>query len=402
MGKRISKDVQLIDAPPRNPVGFGASVLADCARRPLQQMRLIDQLSQARQQALARIPVCPGVYGWLNSDATIVYIGKAKSLRHRLGGYFATQTSDPKMARIRRNSAVLVWEPVSHELLALVREQELISRFRPPFNVEGKPERRQPGFVCLGNDAAPSIYFSGTIPDDACTSIGPIAGRGELRDAVTSMNYVFQLRDCPDRTRMRFSNQLQLFDDGVAAGCLRYELSSCPGPCAGGCSQSAYEHNTRLARRFLEGRDMTIPDRLEERLNQAVKQLAFERAAVLSDQLKHMKWMERRVRQLNAARRKLNGVWVHPGFDRQQHWMIMRGGNLIGCRAAPVGDRADTESVESLQLIEKSKPAIPATSLAVNWFLLLGAWARRFPDQAKSIIAFERAKILIKSRKAVA
>ena len=392
----------MVKAHPRDHCGFGASILADCARRPMQQLVWDSDLSQARKQALAQIPVCPGVYGWLNSDGTIVYIGKAKSLRHRLGSYFANQTSDPKMERIRRNSATLVWEPVSHELLALVREQELISRFRPPFNVEGKPERRQPGFVCLGKGAVPSIYYSSTSPGDASTSIGPIAGRGELRDAVTSMNYVFQLRDCPDRTKMRFSNQLQLFDDGVAAGCLRYELLSCPGPCAGGCSIAAYEHNVKMARRFLDGRDMTILARLEERLNRAIEQLAFERAGVLSGQLKHMKWMDRRVRQLKAAKRKLNGIWVLPGFDRQQHWMIMRAGNLVGCRRAPAGGRPDPDANNFVKTVQTCDPVVPETSLSVNWFLLLGSWARRYPEQAKSIIAFETAQVQAMGRKSVA
>jgi excinuclease ABC subunit C len=381
----------MVVGPPQPQCGFGPSVVADCARRPCQQIRLPNDLVAARKEALANVPVCPGVYGWRNSDGTFIYVGKAKSLRHRLSGYFATQTSDPKMARIRRNSAVLMWEPVSHELLALVREQELIDRFRPPYNVQGKPERRQPGFLCLDKGPAPSIFFSRTVPRQSCTSIGPFAGRGELREAVTSMNYVFQLRDCPDRTPMRFSNQLQLFDNGVSAGCLRFELSSCPGPCAGGCSRAAYEHHVRRARKFLEGRDMTMLKRLEERLRRAIEQLAFERAAVLAGQLRHLKWLERRVRQLNATRRKLNGIWVLPGFDHRKHWMIVRGGNLVACRTAPLNGSPDRELGEFLASTAAGELSVPESSLAVNWFLLLGAWARRFPDQAGTVIPFDAA-----------
>ncbi len=380
-----------IPATASRPFGPGPSILADCARRPAGHLMLVDDLPTARRLARERIPVCPGVYGWLNPDGTVIYVGKAKSLRHRLTGYFATRTSDPKMARIRRHSGVLVWEPNSHELLALIREQELIDRFRPPYNVQGKPERRQPGFVCLSRGVAPTIFFSRSSSPRAATCVGPIAGRGELRAAITSMNYVFQLRDCPERTEMRFSNQLQLFDDPATAACLRYELSSCPAPCAGNCSRQAYHHNVQRAGKFLAGKDATILKRLEERMERAAKSLAFERASVLRDQLIHLKWMDRRVRQLAAARRQLNGIWALSGFDHQQHWMILRGGRLLACTSAPASRTGCAATAEVVGQAAATETGLPGDNLGVNWFLLLASWARRKPEQAKSLISFDRA-----------
>ena len=92
------------------------------------------------------------------------------------------------MGRIIRHSQRIVWEPVSHELLALIREQELIYRWRPDFNKQGQPTRRQPAFVCVGGGAAPRAFVARQITDRSDWSIGPIAGTGRLRSAVEALN----------------------------------------------------------------------------------------------------------------------------------------------------------------------------------------------------------------------
>lgn len=370
---------------------FGESILDRCAIRPALRLDLDGKLDDLRRQVLARAPVCSGVYGWLNDDGFIIYIGKAKSLRHRLSGYFANQTSDPKMERIRRHSSCLYWEPVSHELLALIREQELIERFRPEWNVVGKPERRQPGFICLGKGPAAGIYFSRSFPEAAGHVVGPFAGRGEMREAVESMNYVFQLRDCPDKTRMRFSNQLQLFEEQHTAACLRFELGTCPGPCAGACSRTEYERNIGMAKDFLEKGNTSVTKRLEERFRMAVAGLQFERAAVLCRQLRDLKWMERRIRQVNKARKKLNGMWVLPGFDLQLHAMILRRGLLVGCAGVPRPGKPAEQFSERVARAAALPETLPATSLDTSWFLILESWSRRFPSDADTVVPFDHA-----------
>ena len=365
--------------------GFGESLLNECARRPLQHLVFDRELTAARKQVRKHVPVCSGVYGWLNPDGTLIYVGKSKSLRHRLVTYFATETSDPKMSKIRRHSRTLVWEPISHELLALIREQELITRLRPPYNVQGKPERQQPGFICVSRGHAPTLFFAREVPTRAAESFGPIAGRARLSEAITCLNYVFQLRDCPDRTKMHFNNQLQLFRDERTAQCLRFELSTCLGPCAGNCSHESYRHKVDKAVSFLGGRDFGILKRLDERMQNAASQLAFERACVLRDQLEQMKWLHRRVKQLTAARRKLNGVWILPGFDRQEHWMVLRAGRLLDCTSGKSDPRSAAVCADACT----QDAQVPQTHLDINLLMLISAWMRKHPQQLKSLVKFE-------------
>lgn len=365
--------------------GFGPSILSRTVRRPDQHFRIPNDLAQARALARKRIPMCPGVYGWVDRDGALIYVGKGKSLRHRLVNYFAAETADPKMSRIRRHSQVLVWEPVSHELLALIREQELITRWRPSFNVQGKPERQQPGFICISRGAAPSFFFARQVPRRAAEAIGPIAGRARLGEAIACLNYVFQLRDCPDRTRMDFSNQLQLFSNDRAAQCIRFELATCPGPCAGQCSKETYRHNVDKAMQFLTRGRKEILNRLEERMLRASKDQSFERACVLRDQLGQLKWLHRRIRQLKNARKKLDGIWRISGFDHQYMSMVIRKGKLIGCADA-VNDSQIGELVD--QALSLKNP-VPRTHLDISWAMLLASWAQKYPDHLNSISPFD-------------
>ncbi len=354
--------------------GFGPSILANSARRPMQHVQFSNDLTEARSQIRQSVPVCPGVYGWLNPDRSLIYVGKSKSLRHRLVSYFATETTDPKMARIRRQGRTLVWEPISHDLLSLIRESELIERFRPPFNVQGQPDRQQPGFICVSKGAAPNLFFARQVPKRAALAFGPIAGRARLSEAITCLNYVFQLRDCSDKVKMQFNNQLQLFGNDYTPQCIRFELNTCTGPCAGNCSSQAYRYNVDQAIKFLRGRDLGSLRRLDERMQTAAQQLSFERACVLRDQLAQLKWLHRRIRQITNARRKLHGCWRMDGFDHQTHWLILQQGRLVDCRE-------HIESQDLANLANISCQLDLSDHLDINLQMLLSGWIRKHPDQ---------------------
>ena len=356
--------------------------------RPLDNLVCAADLSDGRRQVRQNVPVCPGVYGWLNSDQSLIYVGKSKSLRHRLGSYFAKQTTDPKMARIRRQSASIIWEPVSHEILALIREQELIDRFRPPYNVEGQPDRRQPGFVCVAGGAAPTIFFARKVPGRAVQAFGPFAGQSRLGAAIVGMNYVFQLRDCPDKTPMNFTNQLKLFEDIEVAGCLRYELASCPAPCAGVCSSESYRHNVEKAIKFLKGSDKQTLDRLQTRMKRAAGNLSYERATVLRDQLENLTWMYRHVKQLSTARRKLNGVMQLPGFDGQKVWLVLRGGRLRAALNGTPGVGKTESTIHRIQQIQSERVTIPSGNLDINLLILMSRWIRKQPELLDMMLGF--------------
>src|SRR5262245_36946498 len=121
--------------------GFGPTYLA-AATPPLASLHAAKP-SGLRAKIRTECPRRPGVYAMLEEHGDIVYVGKAKSLRGRLLSYFRPKSRGPKAGRIIRQARAIVWEAWTSELQALLRELELIRRWRPRWNVLGQPSRRR-------------------------------------------------------------------------------------------------------------------------------------------------------------------------------------------------------------------------------------------------------------------
>ncbi|QEG23830.1 GIY-YIG nuclease family protein [Mariniblastus fucicola] len=373
--------------------GFGPSILSAVARERLDDSPVPKDRMQARAMLHDQCPITPGVYGWLDNNNQICYVGKSKCLRKRLLSYFAKTPADKKTVRIVQHSHRLVWEPVSHELLALIREQELIYRWRPEFNTQGQPVKRQPAFLCISGGVAPNVFFTRRVTPKAQFSIGPISGTGRLRAAVESMNQIFRLRDCPDKTPFSYNEQMQLFDNPSSAKCIRYELNSCPGPCAGLCDRKDYLGNMQQAMDFLLGgvtSKLTL-DRLQDEMKAASLSHSFERAAVLRDHFLNLRWLARRLKQLESAQQKLNGVLPITGKNYQKLWLILRGGRLVGSAAAPRDRKRKEQAVEKLEAIEEKDFGLPTNLMEMNMQMIMMSWFRKYPKYKQQLKSFDEA-----------
>ncbi len=371
--------------------GFGPSLLAKSARGELSEHVLPDDRLEARAMLHDHCPLTPGVYGWLDGFGQICYIGKSKSLRQRLLTYFAKTPSDKKAERIRQHSHRLVWEPITDELLALIREQELIFRWRPDFNTQGQPTRRQPAFICIGNGPAPNAFFARRMTSKAAFALGPIAGTARLRAAIESINQAFRLRDCPDKTKFEFNNQQQLFDDATTAKCIRFELGSCPAPCAGRCSSANYRSLVEQAIDFLEGADKSILQTLETKMHTASKACSFERATVLRDHLDNLKWLTRRLDALRKAQRTFNGILPVTAKHRRKIWLILKGGRLLGSASRPDQPTRARKAIDLLSKTAAMTPELPTNILEMNLQLIMISWFRKFPKLKQNLMSFDDA-----------
>ena len=385
---------KLTQSVPPKFAGFGPSLLTKAARRCSTRdgvvgWRIPTDRMAARAMLHDHCPLTPGVYGWLDRNDQLCYVGKSKALRKRLLSYFAKTPSDPKMGRIVRHSRRIIWEPVSHELLALIREQELIYRWRPDFNKQGQPTRRQPAFICIGGGVAPRAFVARQVTDRSDWSIGPIAGTGRLKSAVEAINYSFGLRDCPDRTKFHFNNQRQLFDNVTSAGCIRFELGSCPGPCAGLCSREQYHRAIERVIDFLTLKDGTLLAELENEMIAAGLQQHYEKAALIRNRWQQLSWLTLRLTALQQARTKLNGVVPVAGFGSRKIWLVLRSGRLVGSAAQPATSRRAKAAQEKLLKIASQTDTPPVNVMEMNLQLMIAAWYRKDADFRKGLMSFE-------------
>ncbi len=230
-----------------------------------------------RRRVLQSAPRVPGVYGMLNRTGQLYYVGKSKSLRSRLLSYFAASNAGQKGGRIIENARAIQWETQPSEFASLVREQQLIRKFSPKWNVQGVPQRQRPNYLCLGR--TPAYFFVSSTPKADCIGIeGPFFGASRMRLAVDSLNKVFKLRDCGEKQVFHFAEQLQLFDLEYRPGCLRLEIGSCVGPCAAACTRAQYDRQVNAAESFLDGFNDEPLVVVRDQMQQAIDNRQYELA----------------------------------------------------------------------------------------------------------------------------
>jgi len=383
--------------PASRSMAFGPSMLPmRTAIRPSRLCEVVAELPAMRSAVRQKIPARAGVYGFYNASGQLQYVGKSKSLRDRLLSYFARSPANEKMARIAGRAAFLRWQVVSGELLALLREQELISRHRPVLNRRGQPRSRRPRFLSITDEAAPRIVLSRSADSIHGETFGPIMGGRRLRRAVEDLIHVFGLRDCKGDTPMFFADQLSLFEQPKAAGCLRVETGSCTGPCVGFVSAGAYRQQIEAAAAFLAGRDeCQVLSRLEQQMHAAAQRRAFEWAARVRDRLTNLQWLQSRLSEVRLGREECSAVYPLSGFGRTDVWLYLQGGAIAAVSRRPRSERDRQRALMQLDLLDRELPIHEADrSETVLMQLIVLGWLRLHPQERKAMLPVETARQL--------
>ena len=338
-------------------------------------VRRLPKRSEAKLREAVRehAPRRPGIYVMLDAKERIIYVGKAKALRTRLLSYFR-KGHDPKCGRILSQTRTLLWEEARDEFAALLRELELIRRFRPKFNVIGQPGSRRYAYLCLGKSPAPYAYLTANPTGKEVACYGPLVGRGQIDDAIRRLNDYFGLRDCSARIPMIFADQLRLFPHENGPKCLRHEIDSCLGPCAGLCSRRQYAGKVRKAKAFLDGRDDAILKDLTLRMTAASEALRFEQATSLRDRLKLLTWLDDRLTFLRGVRE--GGAVIYPlqGINGETVRYLILQGEVIAVV------REETNDATIRELFRLGQTSEVLTHRTADSILLVNAWFRKHPE----------------------
>jgi excinuclease ABC subunit C len=343
--------------------------------------------AQLRDRVRRSCPRRPGVYGMVDPAGELVYVGKAKCLRARLLSYFRPNSRDPKASRIVQSTRVIVWEYTPSEFAALLRELELIRRWRPRFNVHGQPRRHRRSYICVGRQPAPYVFLlAGRPPSTALAVYGPVPAGPKAREAVRRVNDWYRLRDCPQSQEMVFADQAELFPMVRAAGCIRLEIAACIGPCAAACTLGDYADQVRGARRFLDGDDPEPVQTLEREMAAASAGLAFERAAALRDKLESLRWLQDHLARLRTAAGE-SCVYPVPGFEGDDRWYLVHGGRIRAVMPAPrtAEDRERAAALLAEVYGAATLPGPPSLD-EIDGMLLVAAWFRRHaPERGRTL-----------------
>ena len=332
----------------------------------------------------------PGTYRMLGADGEVVYVGKSKQLRTRLLSYFRAKRGE-KGHRIINEARALEWTYEPSEFAALLRELELIKRFRPRLNVQHKRDGRW-SFLKLTGGAAPRLFVVHAVSDDAAAYFGPFRGGRRISEAVRELNDLLGLRDCSLTVPLRFADQPDLFAFEHTPRCHRFDLRLCLGPCAALCTEAQYRTRVELARAFLNG-DADEPVRwLGERMQAAADRWEFEYAASLRDRLHRLETLRDEFAQLREALDGLTFLYRVAGVDDDDRVYLVRRGTVRACVPAP---RSAAERRRLSRLCDEHfghpepKGAL-VTRHQVDEILLIARWFRARPDEYANTAAPER------------
>lgn len=231
------------------------------------------------REALKNIPHKPGVYQYWDSNDRLIYIGKAKDLRNRVGSYFNNDLNNNTKTKVLvRKINKITFTIVDTEIDAWLLENSLIKRHQPRYNVMLKDDKTYP-WIVIKNEPYPRIYWTRRIIKDGSKYYGPYASVSMMHAILDVIKELFPLRTC----------NLKLTPENIEKGkfrvCLEYQIGNCLGPCENLQSEEDYNANLEQIENILQGRISVVLNRLKSELEIAVNELRFEYAQQLKRKL---------------------------------------------------------------------------------------------------------------------
>ena len=228
--------------------------------------------------APGEIPVDPGVYRFRDSARRVIYVGKAKSLRPRLSSYFQDLSAlHPRTATMVTTAASVEWTVVSTEVEALQLEYSWIKEFDPRFNVKYRDDKSYPYLAVTMGDEFPRAQVMRGAKRRGTRYFGPYAHAWAIRETLDLLLRVFPVRTCSSGVFKRAGQ--------VGRPCLLGYIDKCSAPCVGRVSPEEHRAIAEDFCDFMAGNTTRFVKRLEREMAAASRELEFEQAARLRDDL---------------------------------------------------------------------------------------------------------------------
>ena len=258
----------------------------------------------------------PGVYRMFNADGDVMYVGKAKNLRRRVGSYF-TRASNRRIASMVAQIRNVEITATHTEAEALLLENNLIKEHRPRYNVLLRDDKSYP-YLFLSDEEFPRLAFHRGARKAKGRYFGPYPSAGAVRETLQLLQKLFPVRQCEDSY---FRNR--------SRPCLQYQIERCSAPCVGFITPQAYAQDVGDTALFLEGKAQDVVARWVEKMEAASGRLEFEEAAQLRDQISALRAVQEK-QYVSGERGDLDIVAVasEGGIACVQLFYVRQGRNL--------------------------------------------------------------------------
>ena len=269
---------------------------------------------------LKTLPERPGVYQMHGSNGEVLYVGKAKNLKKRVGSYFRARGLNNKTVALVSRIQFIDVTVTTTETEALLLEHNLIKSARPPYNILLRDDKSYP-YIFLSDGDFPRLSYHRGAKRAKGKYFGPYPNASSVRESLALLQRVFKVRQCEDSY---FSNR--------SRACLQYQIKRCSGPCVDIISKEDYAVQVRHTRWFLEGKSDELVKDLGQQMETAAAAMEYEEAAEYRDQIQHLQRVtENQYIESGNAQVDVIGVDFIAG-KACVHILFVRAGRILGSR----------------------------------------------------------------------
>ncbi len=278
-------------------------------------------------EQVASAPDAPGVYLWKAADGSVLYVGKAKSLRKRMRQYTSGQDEREKIPLMMELVASFDYVVTNTEVESLVLEKNLIRQFHPPYNVDYRDDKSYPFIALTMDDPFPAIKFTRERHKPGTRYFGPYTDAHAARETIDTVRRIVPIcrATCPEWKRVTAHG-----GEPTARPCFDFHVGLGPGPCAGAVSREEYAESVARITSFLSGKRDDLEIELERRMRDASDDLDFESAARYRNRLEAVHAIRGKQKVVSARPLEFDVV----GFFREEtvagvHVFVVREGRVL-------------------------------------------------------------------------
>lgn len=304
------------------------------------------------EEELKKLPDKPGVYLMHDKEDTIIYVGKAISLKNRVRQYFRKNNKTKRIENMVSLIDHFEYIVVDNEAEALILECNLIKKHRPKFNVLLKDDKTYPYIKIDVKDEFPTVVLTRRLVNDGAKYFGPYANAGAAKEMVQFIKSRYQIRQCRNYK-------------GRTRPCLNYHIKRCLAPCMGYVTEEEYRKQIQEIIDLLEGKTDKIIKELEKRMVQASQNLEFEKAAELRDRKQALERTSEKQKVSNLSENNIDVIGIAKSeIEVCIEVFFVRGSKMIGREHYFFEELKDMEQKEILSGFVKQyyldNPNIPA------------------------------------------
>ncbi len=298
--------------------------------------------AQEFQQIAHTLPHQPGIYKYYSADNQLLYVGKAKELRKRIGSYFSKTFTTYKTHELVQRIHRIEFTIVDSEQDAFLLENSLIKEYQPRYNINLKDDKSYP-YIVIKKEPFPRIFLTRKKLNDGSEYLGPFTSAGKVRELIDFIRQYIPLRNC------KFNLTEQNIRKGKFKVCLEYHLGNCKGPCEGLQTPEDYNEDLQQVRNMLKGNLNQVIQHLKSDMTSLATDLSFEKADAIRKKIEHLESYRSRSVVVSSHLSNIDVFSILKDENRAYvNYLMVQNGTIVQTHTVPLETKLEETEAEVL------------------------------------------------------